>query len=522
VLFQLLAEDAIKETLRELGEDERNVFSQRITRAVDFLEGRQIEHTRSELSRRYESAQTVMPTQPIEPITIALTERYIAEAANAYNHPVERTLVDPETGEESDATRRETDGLHRMLEGTAYDEVLHRNDQYRHAFRPAPSLIWYQIKRGALRPVVQFPHNVYPVIPDSPAFTDAADPRDYAGFVVELFHGAESDEGQVRTFAFITAAQVVFYEGSPNQMERQLSSFANTLEWDQVIDEPVIDADGDVTSFNTTEQRVGLQPLTFWHHSLPTGTLLPNTDTDIVHANLELNIAFSALFDTISYQGHATPVFGLNNPNSPKARRRLGVRFPQVLDVNETFNMVSAATSYSEQVQVLKDFVKLIAISKRMSANDFSLEGAPALSGFAKIVDSLPKLEARSENIKRLTYLEEEIAAPRLIATGIRLGFMSEAARSMRLRARFADVEFPKTEEEKTKELDRKLKHNLTSIAKEVARRDGISITDAEKVIEENREQNAAAPSNEPPEQSRPQGLGSFGLGGRIGGPGRR
>lgn len=504
MLFDPIAEEVVRETVGRLSDDERDTYGSKVMRAVDFLEGRQVEHTRSELSRRFKEAQTVVPEQPIEPVVIPIVERYIAEAATAYNHDVRRYFVNDE-GKEDDSTRSETDGIKRMTGDASYDETMHRVDQLRHALRPAPPAIWYQVKRGQLRPAIQLPHNIYPVVPETPAFVDAADPDDYDGFVVEIFPGAETRSGGERTFAFITNAQVHFYTGTPEVVDEYMSGFDNPLTWPQKVDDPTFDAEGNVTGFETKEvQDAGLNPLTFWHHSKPFGTLLPNTDTDLVHANVEINVAISSLFDTIAYQGHATPVYNLSNPTSPKARRRVGVRFPQVLDINEAFNMVSAATSYSEQVAVLEYFVRLLAIAKRMSPNDFSVEGTAAISGFAKVVDSLPKLEARGENIQRLTSLETRVAAPRLIAIGIREGYLTEAARKMTYRVEFADVEFPTTEDEKTKKIDRLLKHNMTSVAKELARKHGTTVEEAIEMIKENREQNGGASQPDGQEQRQP------------------
>ena len=254
--------------------------------------------------------------------------------------------------------------------------------------------------------------------------------------------------------------------------------------------------------------------MTFWHRRVPLGELIVDTDPDIAYANQELNVAWSVLFDTMRFQGFATPVKKLNNPESPKARQRHGARFPVVIDINESFEYAVASVSYTEQVELLKTFSKTLAISKRMSPSDFSLDQQSAVSGFSKIVDSLPKLEARAERIRRLKYMEEQEAWPRNRAIMIRLGILDKASEQLSLRVKFADVDFPMSADEDIKRLDSDLKNNLTTRAKVLAERMGIGTEEAKKAVEENIEENKKDQPEIAPQPEQPSG--GF-LGGSIG-----
>jgi hypothetical protein len=499
-IYESLTDEEVMRIVDGKSED-RSQFSSDVVTAIDFLDGRQESATDGALQLRFETNQSVEAGQRIFPVTIPLTERYIAEAASAYNKPVRRYFVDEE-GEETDRTRELSSQMSRALDAARYDEIMHRAEQYMVAFDPAPVGLWFQAKRGKLRPNIVFPHTVCPKAPDSAAFADAADPDDYDAFVVELSH-----VGGEKTHAFLTAAEHIFFEGKSTQADRILSRHVNPFTSMQVRDE----MDEDSGQIVTREPAdLPLQMLTFWHARPPVNSLMPETDVSIVKANLELNIAFSTMFDTISFQTHAIPVMQLNNASSPRAKRRLGARFPMVLNTAETFNYVSAAPNYVQQVAVLKDFVRLIALSKRMSSNDFAIDGAAPSSGFSKLVDSLPKLEAREEHLRRLTHLETQVAAPRIAAILTELGSLDVDAKGLRMKVEFSDVEFPKTEDEKTKAMERKLKHGLASAAQILAKEAGISEDEAQARIDENMSKRATQPQD----QSQP---GPLRFGGRIG-----
>lgn len=488
MLFEQLAEQEIRRHVRAVKKNGRARMHNEFDLAIDYLENRQIEDVRSELTHRFPSSNSGDAGQEMFPVTIPLTERYIAEAANAYNKEVHRYFVDDD-GQETDTTREQTKKLQEALDLAGYDEAMHRNEQI--SVLLGTSCVWYQAKRGNVRPVVVYPHNVYPLCGDSPEYLDPSDPQDYAGFSVELFWATEdTGRAQERTFALITPAETIFYVGrDPDQIERVISTHENPFRWEQAYD----------TETGTSVQELPGQMLTFWHRKMPMGELVLDTDPDIVYANRELNVLWSVLFDHIRFQGHAVPVLNLGNPNSAKAKRKYGTRHPVTLDIGEAFNLVSAATSYTEQVDVLKQYTRLIAMSKRMSATDFSIDTAAPQSGFAKLVDSIPKLEAREERVRRLKHMEENVAAKRLMSILTHQGKLDAVALKMRLRVKFSDIEFPKTADEKAKELETKFKYNLSSPARVMAEHEGITIEEAQERIAENKAQNASGQPKQDP-----------------------
>lgn len=472
-------------------------------RALDIIENRQRVHTQSELRRRFPRAQRGRPGQEIMPVTINIAQKYVSEAANAYNKSVTYRLVD-ENG--NDAPDELTSQLNRAL-GYRYQEAMHSNERLTVALDTAE--LWYQARRKTVRPVHVLPGDVHPVLPKSKAFFSRTDPDDYDGFVVEL-HGSTREKatgGGQRDFCLLTNAQQIFYSGMrPDQVAEVHSYHDVPYMWEQVWDE----YDEATDSFKMEEGEKPLQMLTFWHRDDQIGELIPSGDSTIADANIELNVMWSVLFDTIRFQGFSQIVLGLANRNSPKARMAWGPRFPLVLQGGgiESADMLSAAPSYSQQVETLQAFVKLLAVAQRMSPADFATDAERYSSGFAKLVDSLPKIEAREERLRRLTYMEEEVAWPRIAAILTHNDVLDKAALNYRLKVEFDGVHFPMAEDERTTRHEFDLKHNLTTPAKILAFEKGITVKEAEKEIAENAEKNASMkPRGE-------EGGEGFGLGG--------
>ncbi len=502
------AEGELAAALTGLRRKNRDELRVEYDTAIDYAENRMRDDVEQALLERFPNSQAGDLGQQIYPVTMGLTERYVAEAANAYNRPVTYTLVG-EDGKESDATREQTDKLKRAHEDCARGERMHRNEQV--TVLLGSSAVWYQAKRGNIAPVVTLPHDVYEVVPEDLRQHDPSDPEDYEGFVVEL-RGGENDVmrgARARSFAFVQKEETTFFTGpDPWSPDKITGRYKNPYAWNQ--------AEDGVTPaglVSTHEREAPGQMLTFWHRRFPIGGVITQTDADIVHANRELNILWSVLFDTLRFQAHATPVIKLSNPNSPQATMRHGARWPVAIGLLESFDYAQAANSYSDQVDVLKAFARMLAIAKRQSPNDFSIDAASAASGFAKLVDSLPKLEARQERIRRLMHMEQHVAWPRERAILVRLGRLDKSVMKMRLRAQFADVEFPETPDETAKKLETDIKYNLTTPAKILAKRTGVSLEEAQTIIDEN-----AAANSKSVQQPPAPGVGGL-FGGMASGP---
>lgn len=485
-LFAPLSEDLVREALQRSKKQARQRMQTEAQRALDYLCNRQLEHVRQEIYRRYEQTQTQAgPQQGIAPVTVPLVQRYIAEASDAYNRAVTRKLVMLD-GEENEATKQLTQTYVAELDACGFDGRMHHFDEMLNLAQTCG--LWMQVKRGKLRPVITYAHNIHEVLPLDADWLDPSDEEDYLGFVIELAGTAsDASQSQARQFALVTPAETVFYEtrnGDPYSMPENERTYPNPYRWPQVIDSD---------DHRGSESVLPLQMLAIGHMRQPTDAILQDSDADIVTANHEINIQLSVLLDTMRVQGWSVPVIKVINETWAPATKSLGTRFPLVLRPEESAEMLSAATPYEALVSTLQSFVGLLAVAHRQSPNDFAVDGQTPQSGFAKLVDSLPKLEARRERCARLKRFEELQVWPRAAACLQYLGKMPADLSGVKLEVSFADIEFPLTVDEQAKADEHALKHNFTTEAKLVAKRTGMSLAEAEAEIKANREVNAAS-----------------------------
>jgi len=493
-LFAPQSEEAIRAALREAKRLARKRMGAEFDLAIDYLENRQIEDVRGELSTRYRRTQAGEAGQRIEPVCLPLTERYIAEAANAYNRPVMRSLVNESGEEDEEATK----ALRAALEECAYDETMHRLEQL--TILLGSCGLWFQAKRGMLRPVIVYPHLIHPVAPvDARAF-DPADQDDYQAFVVSVSNAAQGEKPV--TWCSLSPADHTYYEASdPYEPRRFLETYRNPFAWPQMVDTD--DSRGKLMA------NAPLQLLTIWHRRKPVDDLLADCDPEIVYLNRELNVQWSVLLDTMRTQGWAQMYLKLIDPSTPPAAVSYGSRFVLPLSPGEEMGSLNAGNDYGGLVETLKAALRTFAMCKRMSPSDFAIDGSGPESGFAKLIDSLPKIEARQERIRRLVSMEQR-AWPRIGAILRYLGKLPGDPTKLKLRVEFADVEFPRTVAEEAQAQEHEFRHGLSSPAEVLMKRLGITREEAEGRLTENKGKGAEQ-GEEQPGVEQPQKEGRFG-----------
>lgn len=477
------AETVVRDTVLRVKREQREALRAECMLSIDYLNDRQIRDVEDQLFERFPSSQEGDSGQEIQPAALPLTQRYVAEAATLYSRGVQYYLAEPASLEESDATRKLSSELMRALDEIHYQETMHANERYTVLLRTCCT--WFQIHRKTVRPVITFPHNVFPVLPplENAAELDPADWNDYPGYVVETEYDKEvvgSAEGHV--YAHLTDKDTRGFLGTaPDEPTQVLAILPHPFK---------------------------RNPLVFWHTEMPVGELVIHGDATIARVNRELNIGWSLLWDTMRFQSYATPVKKVANVRDPGARQTHGARFPAVLGLEESFEYASADAPYSDLLTALREWVKMCAILMRQNPEDFSFDAPSAVSGFSKLVSSLPKMEARKERAVRARAVEQEEALPRVIAGLVATGKLSADALKLAPRVRYADIEFPQTPEEEAKSLETKFKHNLSTPVKELARMRGISLEQARSEIEANAEENdELLGSEQPPGQGPGQAL---------------
>lgn len=458
-------------------------------RALDYLAGRMVPHVKDELARRYASTQKVKAGDEMMPQTLPLVERFAAEAANAYDKGVKRRVVG-EDGEESEATERVTYALNNLADEMDLDESLYTLDQIQSVVEACGG--WVAMKRGRPTLRMAYAHQAHLVRSEEPGF-DAASQRDYEAFVIEL-----GSSGSTKSqYAWVARGETAYYEAHSATSAREIDVHANPWTWPQVRDDAAETA-------RPAIQSLPIMPLIWWHRRPPMRQILPDVDSTVASIGHELNLAWSALMDIFRLQSFATLV--LQEMQDRGAFRLWGMRFPLKMTPGESAQYLSANVNYDGLVNMLISYQRVAALALRMNPNDFSIQQQAAMSGFAKLVDSLPKLEARNSRVRRLRRTEADYLWPVLCSLMIWRGDVGQEAQKMRLVTDFPDVEFPESPDEIAKRLETDIKYNLDTPAHVLARRKGISLEDAKSAIAENAEINRELKSSTPGEQAQSPG----------------
>lgn len=476
--FDVLSEQELLEVLRR--QKERDGATNRKDEAWklsdDMLEDNQYERTRHELQKRYKDRQNLANGERIEAFCVPLTRRYADEAANVYRKEVNRELVD-ENGNTNDEA---TAALQSLLSDGGIGERLHAME--RRLVVQDASTLHLQAKRGLIDAQPTPLHQVHPVMPLDARRLSPSEQSDYQGFVVEL----DRIDNTTRNWVFMTPAANYYYEADDWSEAKNVMVDGNEgYVWPQ----SEITDDG-----MATEGELPLQMLTWWHRNFPIGRLMPVSDCPIARINLELNVQLSCLLDTVRKQGFSQTVLNLMNPKDRPEKMPSGTGFAWVIGAEDTASSLTFQNDYGGLVGFLQFLVKYFAILERLSPNDFAIEGQTAASGFAKLVDSLPKIEAHNDAVVRFKRIEEKILWPRIGAIGIHLDAFDESVKVLRMRSTFSGLDLPREIAEVIQDEEYQLKHGFTTEAELLAKRDGISLEEAQAKIEENKSSGRTEP----------------------------
>ena len=481
-LFQPYSGEEIRHALRISKHNAKAQRDSDFDLGIDYLENRQRDDIISELHTRYPNAQGGRNGAEIQPVTLPLAELVISEMATAYNRPVMREVVN-EAGEVDEGL---TKSLNDELSRICYNEKSHRLDQVRLMLGTASR--WWHAKRGQLRPQLVLPQDIFPVSSDDP-WADPTDPEDYAGYVVRVLNDVDdASSAKGKQWAFISRAQTTFYQsGNPYEFSGG-ETFDNPFIWEQTID----------TEDHRGAQITGpLMVLTFAHQRIPIGRLISDVDVDLAYSNRELNIAWSMILHLVRTQGWGQLVLELMQGGTPTSQINVGPGFAIPLRPGETASYINTGVDFNGLRDVLSVYQRTLAIMKRLPASSVAVDVASAQSGFAKLVESLPKLEARAENIARLKAFEEQQEWPRIASIMRYLrkpGWVRNDLEKFKLRVKFSDIKFPQTPAERALELETKIKFHLTTAAQELMAETGEAREAAKLTVELNMAQNLGLP----------------------------
>ena len=260
-------------------------------------------------------------------------------------------------------------------------------------------------------------------------------------------------------------------------------SYADKLKyayWDNSI-YAEYDEDGNLSG--EYEHGYGVLPFLFTHRENQIDSLFVDGADDIVSCNEHVNITMTELQLGLRFQMFGQPyVTGLQNQ---KKLERAGS--DTILDLPEgsVYDIVAPEADLQAVIETVKFQVDLVAQNNHLYVQ-FAQDGGEVPSGIALKIKDLERFEDYQDDLELWKMYENDLyKIEREIAdyNSIKL--------PENLKIDFNEPEYPKTMQDQVLWDNHRLQNNLISPAKlMVEYNDDLSIKEAEKIIEENKQQN--------------------------------
>lgn len=413
--------------------------------AVDYLEKRVRSDVERELRDTFAESQSGKKRQQMRAVVLSLVERFVAEKATLYNRPVKYDLRNSAGEIDEEATARLADAHHR----SGYLLAMQQLERYEALLDSCG--LWAQVKRDAPRFVPVLPQRIVPVRPEDLAAFDPLDQDDFEAWEVSL--------GDNRR-ALLDAKNVSYYERRPGA--------------------------SDVTGARTQPHGFERVPFVVVSAKPASDFVLPGSDVPVVRGARDLCVLLTSIFDTIRFQGFAIPVITATDKTTIETNKPIGVRFPLALSAGDNVEFITPNVPYTNLIEVVRAFVALLAIGERASPGEFALGNASPQSGFAKLIESLPKIEARNERESRYRLIEEQRLWPLVGEVYEETGFIRSGDAALRLSVGYSKVDMPESAQERVQLEQHELANGLTTPAGILARRTGLSAQEAEEQVQAN------------------------------------
>jgi len=235
------------------------------------------------------------------------------------------------------------------------------------------------------------------------------------------------------------------------------------------------------------KHNLGILPFVFTHREEQLDSFFVEGASDLVSANEHVNITMTEMQLGLRFQMFGQPVIsGLISDNN---QVRAGSDEILTLPEGSNYNIVAPQGNVQAVIENIKWQIELVALNNHLFVT-FAQSGGEVPSGISLMIKDLERHEDFIDD-KELyrqyehAFYQVEYALSQLNSLGL--------PEPKRFKVDFSEVEYPMTTQDKIMLNEYKLKHNLVTEAQILANENkDISIEEAEKIIEENKEKNGA------------------------------
>lgn len=396
----------IQESITGIYSTERRKYNSAKVKAFDYYRGEQMPYLAEQIQARFESS-----SDSKEKITANITRLIVDEMACVYSQEPLRLY---KRGTEIDNLATEFFTKDRSLNSNI---VLQTLDAMTHLLGSCALWVQYDAYTQTTKESVVLPQSLYIIWPRGVGYIDYSNPRNALAVIIEvgvpnhifeeseykkkigkysINHGwGDFSRQKLRRYCYISREYIIYYDATaPDE-----------------FDPDMIVADMSNPDFINPIHEI---PLIWAYEDSMKMVDHTDVDSDLVNANESVNKMLSATFSNAYYQGFGIPILYKHKP--PK-ELLLGYEFPIVCDpsLNEDFKFAAPPPMFPQLFGMLKDHLKIIALTKKIPLNVVSIEDRQGASGLALKVEASAKLEARSKRLPNFRIFERDVHILRLM-----------------------------------------------------------------------------------------------------------
>lgn len=239
--------------------------------------------------------------------------------------------------------------------------------------------------------------------------------------------------------------------------------------------------------------NLGILPFVFTHREEQLDSFFVEGASDLVSANEHVNITMTEMQLGLRFQMFGQPVIsGLITDNN-----QVRVGSDEILSLPEgsSYNIVSPQGSVESVIENIKWQIELVALNNHLFVT-FAQSGGEVPSGISLMIKDLERHEDFIDDKEIYRQYEHDFYKVEYAISQFNdLGLPDPK----RFKVDFSEVEYPMTTQDKIMLNEYKLKHNLVTEAQLLAEENkDISVEEAEKIIEENKEKNGSRQVQQP------------------------
>ena len=235
------------------------------------------------------------------------------------------------------------------------------------------------------------------------------------------------------------------------------------------------------------KHNLGVLPFVFTHREEQLDSFFVEGASDLVSANEHVNITMTEMQLGLRFQMFGQPVIsGLISDNN---QVRAGSDEILTLPEGSSYDIVAPQGNVQAVIENIKWQIELVALNNHLFVT-FAQSGGEVPSGISLMIKDLERHEDFIDDIELYRQYEHSFYQIEHAISEINSLGLPEPKR---FKVDFSEVEYPMTTQDKIMLNEYKLKHNLTTEAELLADENkDISVEEAEKIIEENKEKNGA------------------------------